>query len=375
MVAAWWRTAAENKGKGKSTQMKKTTMGTAGAEVTRAKFLKGLGAFGVAASGGVLLAGCGGGGAGGGNGAESGGTSGYPEEPITILVPFGPGSGTDFTARSLADTLQKENIIDVPIQVENRPGGGGAVAISQFVNQLKGDPYTIGIQAVPLIIETQLRGDSEYGIDDVTPFARVVTEYDVFVVRPDSPYKTAQDLIKDLSEDPGSVAVGGTAGSAIAYPTFVDVIGGDPAEVNFILFEAGAEIITEVLNGDLAVGVASISEFAGQLESGDLRGLAILGEEPVGGAVKGIPNMKELGYDYPPVENSRIFFGPPDIPQKVVTYWQDTIEKAVQSETWQDITEKIKWQNTFLKGEEFQSFIDEARVATKTALQKTGQLA
>lgn len=357
--------------------MKKMKIMTAGAEVTRAQFLKGLGAFGVAASAGGLIAGCGGGGAGGGGGnnAESGDTNGYPEEPITILVPFGPGSGTDFTARSLAETLQKENLIDVPIQVENRPGGGGAVAISQFVNQLKGDAYTIGIQAVPLIIETQLRGDSEYGIDDVTPLARVVTEYDVLVSRPDSPYKTAQDVIDDLSEDAGSVTVGGTAGSAIAYPVFVDTIGGDPAKIKYVQYESGAEIVTAVLNGDLDVGTASISEFAGQLESGDLRGLVILGEEQVGGAVKDVPNMKKLGYDYPPVENSRIFFGPADMPQEAVTYWQDTIEKAIKTDNWQDITKKIKWQNTFLKGEEFQRFIDEARGATKSALQQTGQLA
>jgi putative tricarboxylic transport membrane protein len=350
--------------------MKKTGIGTAGAEVTRAQFLKGLGAFGVAASAGGLLVGCGGGETGGGG---DGGD--YPQKPITIIVPFGPGSGTDFTARSLAETLQKENLIDVPIQVENRPGGGGAVAISQFVNQLKGDAYTIGIQAIPLIIETQLRGDSEYGIDDVTPLARVVTEYDILVVRPDSPYKTAQDLIDDLSQDPGSVAVGGTAGSAIAYPAFVDTIGGDPGKIRYIQYEAGSEIVTAVLNGDLDVGVASISEFAGQLEAGDMRGLAVLGEEPVGGAAEGVPNMKELGYDYPPVENSRIFFGPQDMPQEAVTYWKGTIEKAVQTDHWQGITEKIKWQNTYLTGEEFQRFIDEAREATRIALQETGQLA
>lgn len=356
--------------------MKKMKIMKTGAEVTRARFLKGLGAFGVAASAGGLLAGCGGGGSGGGDeNAESGGKSSYPDKPITIVVPFGPGSGTDFTSRALAETLQKENLIDVPIQVENRPAGGGAAATSYIVNQLKGDAYTIAIQAVPLIIETQLRGDSEYGIDDVTPIARVVTEYDVLVARPDSPYKTAQDVIDDLSEDAGSVTVGGTAGSAIAYPTFVDTIGGDPAKIKYVQYESGAEIVTAVLNGDLDVGTASISEFAGQLESGDLRGLVILGEEPVGGTVKGVPNMKELGYDYPPVENSRIFFGPPDMPQEAVTYWQDTIEKATKTDNWQDITRKIKWQNTFLKGEEFQQFIDEARKATKRALEQTGQLA
>lgn len=348
--------------------MKKTRIGTVGAEVTRAKFLKGLSAFGVAASAGGLLAGCGGGGTGGDGGD-------YPEQQVTIIVPFGPGSGTDFTARSMAETLEKENLIDVPIQPVNRPGGGGTVALSQFVNQLEGDAYNIGINAVPLIIEMQLRGDSEYGIDDVTPIARVVTEYDVLVVRPDSPYKTAQDLIDDLSQDPGSVATGGTAGSTIAYPAFVDAIGGDPAKSQFIQFEAGAEIVTGVLNGDLDVGDASISEFAGQLESGDLNGLVILGEEPVGGLVKDVPTMKELGYEYPPVANSRIFFGPPDMPQEAVTYWQDTIEEALKTDSWQDITERIKWQNTFLKGEEFQRFIDEARKATKSALQATGQLA
>lgn len=347
-------------------------LGNQEGNLTRRQFLRTAGMIGVATvSSGGLLAACGGGGGNGGSGAADG----YPTEPITVLVPFGPGSGMDFTSRSMVDTLQKENLINVPMQVENQPGGGGAVAISQFVNQRRGDAYTLGIQAVPLIIETQLRGDSEYGIDDITPIARVVTEYDVLVVRSDSPYGTAQDVIQDLSQDPGSVAVGGTAGSTIAYPAFVDTIGGDPSAIRYIQYEGGAEIVTGVLNRDLDVGVASISEFAGQLESGDLRGLVILGEEPVGGVAEDIPNMKTLDYDYPPVANSRFFFGPQDMPQEAVTYWQDTIGKALETGTWQDITERIKWQNSFLTGEELRRFLDEAREATRSVLDQTGQLA
>lgn len=350
--------------------MKKMKIGVGSAEVTRVQFLKGLGAVGVAASAGGLLAGCG-----GGDNGESGGANGYPEQPVTIVVPFGPGSGTDFTSRSLAETLQKENLIDVPVKVENRPGGGGTVAVTQFVNELEGDAYTIGINAVPLIIEMELRGESEYGIDDLTPLARLVTEYSMLVVRPDSPYSTAQDLIDVVSENPGSVAAGGTAGDTIAYPAFVDAIGGDPANARYIQYEGGADIVTAVLNGDLDIGVASVSEFRGQLESGDLRGLVLLGEEPLGGVVEDVPHMQELGYDYPPVENSRIFFGPADMPQEAVTWWQDTIEEAIDTDTWQDITKKVQWENTFMKGEEFQQFLDEARGATRRALEATGQLA
>lgn len=355
--------------------MKKAKIGMAGAEVTRTQFLKGLGAFGVAASSGGLLAGCGGGGGGGGGqNGESGGKDDYPDKPITCVVGIGPGAGQDITMRVLVETLQKENLVDVPMQVENQPGGGTAVAVSRMVRQEKGTADTISINATPLIVEQELRGDSEYGIDDVTPIARIVSEYSILAVAADSPYKTAQDLIDDLSKNPGSVSVGGTIGDRVVYPVFVDTIGGDPAEIRYVMYEAGAEIITSMLNGDLDAGIASISEFQGQLESGDLRGLVIMGDEPVGGATEGVANMKELGYDFPPMVAARFIFGPPDMPKYAVTYWQDTIEKALKTDTWKENAKKNQWNTTFMKGEEFQQFLDGVQKGIRDTLEQTGQL-
>lgn len=354
--------------------MKKPKIEMSGAEVTRTQFLKGLGAFGVVASSGGLLAGCGGGTGGSGQNGGSGGKNDYPDKPITCVVPIGPGAGQDITMRVLVETFQKENLVDVPMQVENQPGGGSAVALSRIVRQDKGTDDTISINATPLIVENELRGDSKYGIDDVTPIARLVSEYSVLVVAADSPYKTAQALIDDLSKNPESVSVGGTIGDRVVYPVFVDTIGGDPAKAKYIMYEAGAEIITAMLNGDLDAGIASISEFQGQLASGDLRGLVLMGDEPVGGATEGVANMKELGYEFPPMVAARFIFGPPDMPKYAVTYWQDTIEKALKTETWKENAEKNQWNTTFMKGEEYQRFLDGVQKGIRDTLEQTGQL-
>ena len=96
--------------------------------------------------------------------AEKSGGSGYPEKPITVVAPSGAGGGWDLTARSLAKVLTETKLVEQPITVENRPGGGGAVFLAEYATADKNNPYKLFVNSPPLLINNlKKEGNSPYG--------------------------------------------------------------------------------------------------------------------------------------------------------------------------------------------------------------------
>ncbi|GGE28523.1 C4-dicarboxylate ABC transporter substrate-binding protein [Marinithermofilum abyssi] len=292
--------------------------------------------------------------------------------PVTLIAPAAPGSGWDVTARALNTTLEKERLIDFPLQVVNEPGATGAVSLSQLATQDKGDAYSVSITSTP-IMSNYLRGDSKYSYKDVTMIARLVTEYYMVVVPKDSPYKSLKDLIDAVKKNPKSVSIGASGDDRLPFALLVNEEGGNPQKINYITYEGGGEISNALLNGDLDAAVSGVSEFRGQVEAGNFRGLAVTSGKRLGGVVKDVPTASEAGVDVT-FGNWRGLMGPPDMPKEAVTYWQDTIDKALKTDTWKDFVKKNQWETTFMKGEEFQQYLNESNSDIKTGLQKTGEI-
>mgnify|MGYP001355372982 CR=1 FL=1 len=157
------------------------------------------------------------------------------------------------------------------------------------------------------------------------------------------------------------------------FALLVDASGGDPQQINFVAYEGGGEITTALLNGDLKAAISGVSEFRPQVEAGNIRGLAILREERMGGTLADIPTAIEQGIDVT-FGNWRGVMGPPEMPEAAVTFWENTIEKALQTQTWKEIAEKNQWEITFMKGEEFKQYLDKVNEDIRKGLQKTGQI-
>jgi len=294
------------------------------------------------------------------------------KKPVTIVAPSTPGSGWDLTARSLAQTFEKEKLVDFPIPVVNENGATGAVSLAQLVTQNKGDAFKISVTSTP-IMSNYLRGDSKYGYQDVTMIARLMTEYFMIAVGKDSEYQTLKDLLDAVVKDPASVPIGASGDDRLPFALLVDKAGGDPSQINFVAYEGGGEISNAVLNGDIKAAVSGVSEFRGMLESGTFRGLAVMSENRLGGPVKDVPTAIEAGYDVS-LGNWRGVMGPPDMPEEAVKFWQDTIEKAMTTPTWKEIAEKNQWEITFMKGEEFAKYLEKTQAEIKEGLVKTKQI-
>ena len=141
-----------------------------------------------------------------------------------------PGSGFDLTIRSVVDALQKEKIVDVPLPVQNRPGGSGADFLATMVEQYQGADDQISVTSLSMMMN-QLRGRSTYGYDDVTMIARLMTEYFVVVTGPGSPFKNLGDVMAAIKSDPGRVAVGAATDDEAPFDLLVSAAGGDPSTV------------------------------------------------------------------------------------------------------------------------------------------------
>lgn len=281
----------------------------------------------------------------------------YPSGPVKIIAPADPGSGWDLTARAVAADLAKEKIVTTPLPVENRPGAVGTVFLAEMVEQLTGQDDIIAVTSMAMNVNAAM-GQTEYNFDDVTMIAGLSAEHFIVVTGKDSPYQDLDSALKAIEEDPGSVPVGAATDDQFPFSLIVNAAGGDPSSINYVTYEGGGEQSNALLSGDVQLAVAGVSEFLPLLQSGELRGLAVLSEEPIEGLEA--PTTTELGYDVT-IANWRGFYGPPEMPEEAVTFWQDALEKLSTSEAWKATAEKNQWTTQFMKGDEFTAYLEKTQ--------------
>jgi putative tricarboxylic transport membrane protein len=289
-----------------------------------------------------------------------------PDE-LTIMAPAAPGGGWDQTARSMQQALQEEGLVS-NVQVVNVPGAGGTIGLAQFVNESRGtadDLIVGGYVMVGAIIANQ----SPVSLADVTPVARLTGEYEAIVVPASSDIQTIDDLVAKLKEDPGAVAwAGGSAGGVdhIVVGQIAQAAGVDPTTINYIPFSGGGEALAAILGGQVTAGVSGTGEWQGQIESGELRLLAVTAPERIEGF--DAPTLRESGLDVE-TQNWRMVAAAPDLTDEDKAMLVETVEAMANSAAWQGILEQKGWANTFLAGDEFEAYL-QTQVEQTTAILK-----
>lgn len=238
-----------------------------------------------------------------------------------------------------------------------------------MVEQYRGADDQISVTSLSMMMN-QLRGKSQYGYDDVTMIARLMTEYFVVVTAANSPLKNLNDVMAAIKSYPGQVTVGAAHDDEAPFDLLVSAAGGDPTSVNYVTQEGGGDQSAALLNGDISVAIAGVSEFIGQVKSGDLTALGVLAEEPLPGL--DAPTAREQGLDVT-LSNWRGLYGPPDMPDRAVAYWQKALKDMVQTPTWKQIAQRSQFTTTFMVGEEFQTFLADTQADVTAALEEAGR--
>ena len=291
-------------------------------------------------------------------------------EGLEIVVPAAPGGGWDQTGRAMQSALQ-ENDLASGIQVVNIPGAGGTIGLAQFVSGKAGQGNALMTGGL-VMLGAILTNQAPVTLDQVTPIARLTGEYEAIVVPASSEIQTLDDLIAKFKEDPQSVSWGGgSAGGTdhMLVGLIAKEVGVEPSGVNYVPFAGGGEALASILGGHVSAGVSGYQEFAGQIETGDLRALAISSDERLEGV--DIPTLKEQGVDVE-LTNWRAVFAPPGISDEDKQALGDAVGEMVESETWQSTLKDRAWLDLYLPPDEFAAFLEEDTEQVETVLKDIG---
>jgi putative tricarboxylic transport membrane protein len=284
----------------------------------------------------------------------------YPARPLEIVAPANPGGGWDTLARTLNRTLEIEKLYPQPIAVLNKPGGGGAVGLA-YMFQKKGDDYEMVVYSPPLIINT-LNKTFTQDYKQLTPLAKLITDYQVFIVKADSPYKTFKDLLAAIKKNPNAVkfAGGSSPGSMdhLAFCKVAKLAGINPKELSYVAFSGGGEALTTLLGGNVAFVSSGTGEVLAQIEAGTVRALAISSATRGGGPLKDVPTLKELGISTT-YEVWRGAFGAPGMSKDAQVWWAKTLKTMVGTKTWKESLQKLQWADAYAPAAQFSKFLGE----------------
>jgi putative tricarboxylic transport membrane protein len=279
----------------------------------------------------------------------------FAQPSLKMMIPANPGGGWDQTGRSLAAAMQSGKLVS-SVQFDNKGGAAGIIGLAQFVNSSKGDPNAVMIGGM-VMVGGIILGKSAVNLSQVTPVARLTSEWEVIVVPAASPLKTMADLAKMLKENPGKVSWGGgSAGGTdhILAGLIARAVGVDAAKVNYVPYKGGGEAVAAILGGHVTVGVSGIGEFAEHVKAGKMRALA----QSSPGKLAGIPSLKEQGIDVE-LGNWRGIFGAPGITPQQRDALVKLVKDATETPAWKATLEKLGWTPVFLGGDDYRKFIDE----------------
>ncbi|RGE21051.1 tripartite tricarboxylate transporter substrate binding protein [Leucobacter sp. wl10] len=287
---------------------------------------------------------------------------------MTVIAPAAAGGGWDGLARELQQA-QKANGLVNNVQVVNMPGAGGTIALGN-VSVLSGQPGNILVGGTGLLAAT-IQFDSAATLDDVTPLAVVVEEYDVIVVPADSPYKTLDDLVAAWREDPKALPwSGGGSFDQLVVTDLALAAGIDPVDTTYIPSDGGGEAIQAMLNGTVAAAAGGYPDNIDQIESGRLRALALVAPEPVEGI--DIPTAREQGYDIT-LTNWRSLSAPSGLTDEQTGSLVDLVLKTLETPEWRDAIDRYYWTEKVITGDELDRFLAEERTRIEQLYEEMGQ--
>lgn len=280
----------------------------------------------------------------------------YPERPITMIVPWSAGGGTDAVARALAAEMEKD--LGAPINVVNRTGGAGVIGHTEIVNA-RPDGYTIGLATIELSTY-YWSGTAQFTAADVTPVALVNFDASSVNVPTDSPWADLRAAIDAIGAEPaGTYKLTGMAPGAgyhLAFSGLLDREGVDPNKLIVIPTQGAAPGFQELAAGGADVQPSSLPEARPMMDAGKVRSLAVLAAERLP-TFPDVPTVKEaIGVDW--VGGAwRGVVGPKALPEDIAARLEAAAGTAWRSEAFQSFMTERGFGMEYKNAADFGAFL------------------
>ncbi len=266
------------------------------------------------------------------------------DAPLRVILPVGAGSGVDVTIRTVQNALSRE--LKQPVVIENLPGAGGITGTSQLVKAAP-DGRTIAFVSNNHVVNPSIFKKMPYDtLADITPISVVAETPFVLVVNPSKlPVRTAKELQAALKAKPGGYNYASSGNGTILHLATAMFVDAADVQVRHIPYKGVGPMLTDIMSGQVEFGVTSVPSVQGQLKSGALRAIAVMGDARVA-SLPDVPTMKEQGFPDVVVGGWFAAIGPKGLPAAEVKRLQAGITQAFNAP---DVKEAMAKQENIIR--------------------------
>jgi tripartite-type tricarboxylate transporter receptor subunit TctC len=294
----------------------------------------------------------------------------YPTRPITFIVPWGAGGGTDAVGRMMATLLERD--LKQPVNVVNRTGGSGVVGHGAIANA-RPDGYTIGLITTEIAMMhhqglTKLSGAS------FTPLGLINLDAAAVQVRTDAPYKNLKDLLDAVRANPGKLKASGTAQGGSWHLSLYGLLLEqkiDPLSVPWVPSQSNAAGLLDLVAGGVDLVPGSHPEARALIEAGKVRSLAIMDEKPSALFPK-VPTVKQaVGSNWV----SGVWRGiaaPKNLPKDIEARLLAAVKKAYESKEFQAFMQERGFGAVWMEPAQFAAFMAKEDAEIGALMKKVG---
>ncbi len=293
---------------------------------------------------------------------------------LHFIIPGGAGGGWDSTARSIGRVMQQGGIAG-ETSFENIAGAGGGVAIGRLIETAKHQKQTLMVNSTPIIVRSLTR-QFPYSWHDLTPVARLIGDYQVLAVRPDSPVRSFADIVERFRKDPRLVKIaGGSVRGDLDHlvpATALRTAGLDARDLIYVPYSAGGRALSGFLSGEADLLSTGLGEVINYHRAGTLRIVAVSAPGRLTG-LGDIPTFAESGFDFEFV-NWRGVFGAPGLSTDEAARLAAAVRELTGTGAWREVLDNYGWQPMYLDAEEFAAFLKRQEQEIGSQLRLLGYL-
>ena len=293
-----------------------------------------------------------------------------PTRTVEVVVHSAPGGGSDLFGRAIADMMQKEKILLRPMQVVNKTGGAGAVAMSYLAGK-KGETHTIGLFTTAVMIASITQKETQHTLQDLAPIVHLVLEPSVAAVRADAPFKTMKDFVEAAKQKPGQLKQAGGVVTSNDNMFRLLIQKATGAQLSYINLVTGSERVANLLGGHMDLMLDNPDKVTEYVRAGKMRVIASLTEKRLA-AFPDVPTIKEQGIPIAILTQSRGVIAPPATPADIVSYCENAFARLIKTTIWKKYVEENLQETHFLSSKELGGFLAEQTDLLRHALKDAG---
>jgi len=290
----------------------------------------------------------------------------YPHEVVRLITHSSPGGGSDVFLRELAHYLGP--LMGIELIVENVRGGSGARAMTRLATAPADGSLFYAM--TPTYIYTSLLSEPLNDYKDIDPLVNVFFDEEVIYTRANGPFQTLADVITAARSDRGRW--GASTPASLERQALEQLKVAADVQAAIVSHEGGGDLMLNVLNGTLDIGVGEAQEIRSQLAAGRLRVLAVFSAERIED-LPNLPTVRESGYDVV-LTKFRGLAGPKGLPPEIVAAWERGIQQVLADPDYRDAYEAEMLSPAFMRHVDYGPFIDSFVSRTETFLRDSGVL-